>query len=240
VSLSTPSDAGTPPPGFMDIPGGWAERTVQIANYTFDLVAPADPVEFLHQLDESSAAHVADPYWSAIWSAAPALAQRVARHAWSSGTRALELGCGVGLVGLAALASGVSVTFSDYIPTAVELARENARRNGFSAAGLHLDWRDPPTINPFPLVLASDVLYETQMHADLLSTLDRVLSDDGECWIGDPLRMAATEFATLALSRGYHVTLDRANPEGISASDQENFQMLVLRRQILRRQEVAG
>ena len=187
----------------------------------------ADPVEFLNQLDESADAHVADPYWSAIWSAAPTLAECVARHRWPSGTSALELGCGVGL---AALAAGVSVTFSDYVALAVSVALENARRNGFPAAsGLPLDWRDPPTLKPFPLVLASDVLYEKQLHADLLVTLDRVLAADGECWIGDPVRSAATDFAKLARQRGYHVTIDRDDASRQPADNPSSFQLLILR-----------
>ena len=192
---------------------------------------PADPDEFLNQLDETAVAHVADPYWAAIWAAAPSLAECVCRHKWPQGSRALELGCGVGLVGLAALAAGLSITFSDYLELAVELAVENARRNGFARAdGLVLDWRDPPTLKPFPLVLASDVLYETERHSDLLATLDRVLADDGQCWIGDPVRAAAMNFVALARERGYDVTLEREVAGSPGTKHPAKFQLLVLRR----------
>ena len=230
MTSSSPTGLGTEPLGSPGIPGGWAELTQVIGNHCFELLVPADPDEFLNQLDESADVHVADPNWSAIWSAAPTLAECVVRRCWPSGTSALELGCGVGLVGLAALAAGVSVTFSDYVPLAVSVARENARRNGFPAAtGLPLDWRDPPTLKPFPLVLASDVLYEKQLHADLLTTLDRVLAADGECWIGDPARSAATDFAKLARRRGYHVTIDRDEPGKPPADNPADFQLLILR-----------
>ena len=231
VPLSNGQEPAHHPIGSLEIPGGWSERTQAVGRHRFQLLVPADPVEFLNQLDESAAPHVADPYWAAIWSAAPVLAERVARHPWPSGTAALELGCGVGLTGLAALAVGMPVTFSDYIEPAVALALENARRNGFpSASGLMLDWRDPPVIQPFSLVLASDVLYEEQFHADLITTLDRVLAADGECWIGDPQRSAAGDFAELARQRGYDVAIDCDDRAAESATSDSGFQLLILRR----------
>jgi predicted nicotinamide N-methyase len=230
LTPSSPTWLGTNPLESLGIPGGWSERKQVIGNHCFELLAPADPVEFLNQLDESAAAHVADPYWAAIWSAAPALAECVARKRWPPDASALELGCGVGLAGLAALAAGISVTFSDYIPLAVSLAVENAHRNGFTTAtGLHLDWTDPPTLKPFPLVLASDVLYEKQLHANLLTTLDVVLSTDGECWIGDPLRSSATDFARLARQRGYDVTIDGGDAGRSDTDSEAGFQLLILR-----------
>jgi len=237
----------------LDIPGGWAERTEVVGQHTFNLLAPADPNEFLNQLDENSDHHVADPYWSAIWSTAPKLAERILRHPWSDGTSALELGCGVGLAGLAALAVGVHVTFSDYIAPAVAVALENARLNGFSpmAAGAYVDWRNPPRGQTYSLVLGSDVLYEHELHVDLITTLDHVLADDGECWIGDPMRASADDFAQLARRRGYHVVIDRnvarreqvhgeghgeddigvvADREFVTGHFDPTFQLLILRR----------
>lgn len=232
---SSPSEAQPDSLGSLEIPGGWAERTERIGGFTLDLLAPADPDAFLNCLEEAAtganAAHLTDPYWSAIWSAAPALAERVARQEWPAGTAALELGCGVGLVGLAALAAGMTVTFSDYIPAAISLALENARRNGFSARarGLHLDWRDPPLVEPYSWVLAADVLYEKGLHEDLLGTLDRVLTVDGQCWIGDPGRSAATDFAAAARRRGFEVSVD-SGEGGMAASGRAAFQLLTLRR----------
>jgi predicted nicotinamide N-methyase len=236
MTASSPTGQGTESLGSLKIPGGWTVRTQVIGDHSFDLLLPADPYEFLNQLDESTDPDLADPFWAAIWSAAPALAERVVGKCWPPGMSALELGCGVGLPGLGALAAGMSVTFSDYIPLAVRLALENAHRNGFSAAtGFQLDWHKPPAVKPFPLVLASDVLYEQQLHADLLTTLDRVLAPDGECWIGDPLRSAATDFARLARQRGYHVTIDRddtgRDDTGRALADNQlGFQLLILRR----------
>ena len=57
----------------------------------------------------------------------------------------MEIGCGLGLPGIAALSKGLRVTFSDYDPLALRFAADNARANGFTDFKvLQLDWRHPP------------------------------------------------------------------------------------------------
>ncbi|MEO2047800.1 MAG: hypothetical protein ABGX16_14655 [Pirellulales bacterium] len=92
MSASSPSWLGTKPLESLGIPGGWSERKQVIGNHCFNLLAPADPVEFLNQLDESADVHVADPYWAAIWSASPGLAECVARKRWPADTSNENLG----------------------------------------------------------------------------------------------------------------------------------------------------
>src|SRR5512145_2718169 len=113
----------------LEIPGGWSERTVVVGPHDFKLLLPAEPDAFLEHLEDLATTgepHLADPYWAKLWPAAINLAATLVRRPFPPGTRVLELGCGSGLVGLAALASGCDVTFSDYVPKAVELALENA------------------------------------------------------------------------------------------------------------------
>ena len=119
----------------------------------------------------------------------------------------LELGCGSGLVGLAALAAGYDVTFSDYVPQAVELALENAARNGFpQARGLVFDWRKPPRVQ-FPWILAADVTYDRTNLGPLLDTVESMLAPGGEAWFGDAGRGPAAEFLKSARDRGWSVSL---------------------------------
>ena len=54
--------------------------------------------------------------------------------------------------------------------------------------------------------------------------------DVGQCWIGDPLRSAASDFAKLARERGYHVTIDCGDAGPRTAGNRSNFQLLILRR----------
>ncbi|MCI0357525.1 MAG: protein N-lysine methyltransferase family protein [Planctomycetaceae bacterium] len=212
----------------LAIPGGWTEREVTVGSHTFRLLTPADPDEFLNHLAEpadTSQPHLADPYWAKLWPAATFLAEIILREAWPQagpkskvqgpmsdfglwtldfGPACLELGCGSGL---AALAAGYDVTFSDYVPQAVQLAIENAARNGFPGAkGLVLDWRQPPD-RQFPLIVAADVTYDRANIEPLLWTIERMLAPGGEAWLGDAGRGPAAEFLQLAQDRGWSVSL---------------------------------
>src|SRR5262245_61172912 len=114
------------------------------------------------------------------------------------GIHALEIGAGIALTGLAALARGLSVTFSDYDQQAIDLALFNARQNGLEqrAAGLLLDWRRPID-RQFPVIFGCDVIYEKQNHGPILGLLENMLAKDGECWITDPGRHQADAFLEL-------------------------------------------
>ncbi|HEX4590279.1 MAG TPA: class I SAM-dependent methyltransferase, partial [Gemmataceae bacterium] len=100
----------------------------------------------------------------------------------SSVPLALEVGCGLGLPGIAALARGLRVIFSDYDATAVRFAAANARLNGFvNFAELVFDWRDPPADLRVDVVLASDLTYEARHVEPLVALVERVLNPGGLC-----------------------------------------------------------
>lgn len=146
------------------------------------------------------------PYWAELWPAALMLGEAIAGHDWPPATDVLEVGCGLGLSGIVALALGLKVTFSDYDATALEFARRNAIANGYG--GFHtllLDWRYPPQDRQFSLVLGADVIYEARNIQPLLGLLDRVLTNTGECWLADPDRPHRQEFYQAAQQRGWHI-----------------------------------
>ena len=136
------------------------------------------------------------PYWATIWPSAVALAERVLRGPRLDGRRVLDLGCGLGLVGLAALERGAHVTFIDWEDSAVRLALASARANGHGARadGESADWRVPPPHRPFDLVLGADVLYEARNGPAVARFLADHVAADGEAWIADPGRLHAKEF----------------------------------------------
>ncbi|MHB8866381.1 MAG: class I SAM-dependent methyltransferase [Pirellulaceae bacterium] len=228
-----------PVPGgsrLFDIPGGWQACTLDVCGVSLRMMIPADPESVLD-------AHVAavtasgspdedefpDPYWATIWSAATPTAEAVMGADWPPQATVLELGCGVGLVGLAALVRGWHVTFSDNSPHAVRLALENARQNGFPhAGGMLLDWHRPPTAS-YDVMLASDVLYQRANHACLLQTIDQLMAPQGICWIGDPGRLVARKFLQAAGERFRVQLFDRDGHE-FGVPHVGEFQRFVLRR----------
>ena len=135
------------------------------------------------------------PYSGVLWRSGVALAREVAQ-ASLGGVRVVELGCGMGVPSLAAARVGATVLATDEDPYALELLERNARENGLGDAveTARVEWAAADALvarGPFDLVLASDVLYELESVALLLSLLPR-LSD--EIWLADPDRHMAGGF----------------------------------------------
>lgn len=132
------------------------------------------------------------PYWAELWPSARMLAKTLWKEELPPGQQALEIGCGLGLVGIIALAKGLQVTFSDYDATALEFAATNARLNGFTNFNtIQIDWRDVPGGLSFPWVFASDLIYEIRNVEPLVGMIAKVLEPGGTCLLTDQDRAPA-------------------------------------------------
>jgi len=215
----------------QSIPGGWSEHELLLGDRPLRILLPAQPDEFLEQLEQTTdAAQEADPYWAELWPASLPMARLIHESSWPNHLRAIELGCGIGVAGLAALLAGLDVTFTDRVELAVATAVENAHRNGFTnARGFVLDWAQPAE-QPFPIILASDVLYDRELHAPLLHAIKSLLADGGECWIGDPGRSATEVFLEQARFTGWKLRM--LDEEGRDATSLElgEFRLFVLQK----------
>jgi predicted nicotinamide N-methyase len=130
------------------------------------------------------------PYWADLWPAARMLAKAVLAEPWVPGVEALEVGCGLGLPGIAGLSKGLRVVFSDYDATALRFAADNARLNGWhNFRLLQMDWRCPPADLRVPVVLASDLIYELRNVAPIVALIKRVLAPGGLCLLTDQDRV---------------------------------------------------
>lgn len=178
----------------LDALGPLVREQVIVESRTFVIARPSESDRLLDHPSVRSA-FAADeymPYWADLWPAARMLAKAVLRETWTPRQRALEVGCGLGLPGIAALAKGLRVTFSDYDATALRFAGDNARGNGFDSFDtLQMDWRCPPERLQFPIVLASDVIYEKRNVASLVALLQKMLEPGGVCLLTDQDRVAS-------------------------------------------------
>lgn len=217
-----------------DIPGGWTTRCIEAAGRSFQITLPASPDAFLEDRAVLEASRRDDymPYWPYLWPAALPMGEAVARADWPAGAEVLEIGAGIGWVGLVALSRGYRVTITDYQATAVELALFNARANGFAdARGEVLDWRQPAD-RRYPVIVGCDVLYEVRNHAPILDLLDRMLEPRGAAWFGDAGRQHASPFIREAMERGYSVALRDERGAQLAEARVGAFQLLVLKRRI--------
>jgi len=159
------------------------------------------------------------PYWATPWPSALALADVVLGDPRGlAGRRVLDLGCGLGLVGMAALARGARVTFLDWEADAVALAVASAWAAGFgSVEGVVADWRSPPPMAVFDRVLGADVLYEARNGPAVARFLAGHVGPEGEAWVADPGRLHAERFPDDLGAAGLGLVERRALPPAAEA-----------------------
>ena len=176
------------------------EHVVPLEGRDLRLLGPRDAEALL---DEEAFEHEEFlPYWAELWPSALALARAVARRPLT-GRRTIELGCGLGLPAIAAARAGGHVLATDWSPGAIAMTERNAERNGVTLAVALFRWdADPRELGaPWPLVLASDVLYERRNVDPLLELLPRLCAAAGEVWLADPGRAPAAGFLERAAER---------------------------------------
>ena len=145
------------------------------------------------------------PYWAELWASAIALAHDVSMRALR-GRPTLELGCGLGLPSIAAALAGGRVLATDWSPDAVLATAANAERNGVDLETLRCAWAEPQPLlarAPWPLVIASDVLYEQRNVDELLELLPRLVDEKGLVLLADPGRVPAERFLRAAEEGGW-------------------------------------
>lgn len=145
------------------------------------------------------------PYWAELWPTAWAMAQWFCRaeepipKGWTS-----ELGCGLGLVGIALAQLGWRVEATDFVEDALIFAAHNARCNrvGHAHRVAYLDWRNPVG-TPCECLVGSDILYEKKNHRYLERVLHALLLPGGRFYLGDPQRKDAAAFVSRLVAQGY-------------------------------------
>jgi predicted nicotinamide N-methyase len=185
-------------------------ETVNVAGHVLSIRSVRDTNALLDMIDpETFMDDERLPYWAELWPSAIALARWVFSYPGLKERRVLELGCGLGLAGIAAAKAGARVTMTDYDEDALMFARFNASLNlGEAASGRSMDvalmdWRSPSVGKDFEVVIGSDILYERRHHDWVLDALPRLLAPSGVALLTDPGRETGRVFADAARNRGY-------------------------------------
>jgi predicted nicotinamide N-methyase len=195
------------------------EETVVVGGRPLRLLRPRDGDAVLDELlAEDDPDEDRLPFWTQLWPSGTALAQAIAARPLA-GRRVLELGCGLGLVGVTAARAGATVTVVDRSPEAIAFATLNAERNGVTLQAAVRAFDQPRRLlaeAPWDLVLAADVLYEQRNVPVLLWLLPRLVAQDGEVWLADPGRPMLSRFLSGAEATGWRRAQVAAGPDTVT------------------------
>jgi len=189
--------------------------------WVFEIAGVKDAADLLDQPDFAKRFVEDDlaPYGLELWPAARMLAEHVVRGEPGAGRSAIELGCGLALVSVAAALSGWRILATDNDQTSLRFAEYNAGKNNAEIVGFELlDWNHPreavlPLLQGrrFDRVFAADVLYQLVDHAPILRCIDQLLAPDGVAVVADPNRGVADRFETTARDHGFIVEIEPAS-----------------------------
>jgi len=151
------------------------------------------------------------PYWAEIWPAGIGLARYLVAHpierdeGVSLPRGVMDLGCGLGLVGITAAKMGARVVMCDYERDALAFARYSAGLNGVAERMTfrQMDWRCPDLEGTFRTIMGSDILYERKDHDYLEAFVERFLEPGGLLLMSDPDRKLGETFVARLRDKGY-------------------------------------
>ncbi len=186
------------------------QSTIKIDSGEYRIISVRDMDELLDRLirmnpEEIEVKDERLPYWAEIWPASLAMCNFLNRQAiLGKGQKVLELGCGLGLVGMVAARQGADVLLTDYQPDALRFAELNWLLNIGEAPATHLmDWRNPDLSGKFDIILASDVAYEKRFFWPLIDTFRDLLNPGGHIYLSEPNRTIARRFFEMLKDDGF-------------------------------------
>jgi predicted nicotinamide N-methyase len=167
-----------------------------------DLEARVDAQELLRNRSGAE-----PPYWALVWIGARAVAARMLETPPARGSKVLDLGCGLGLSGLAAGRGGAHVLFADYMDDALAFARASAIHHGLERFETrNVDFTTASLKETFDLILAADIVYQPDDYGPLVDFLDAHLADSGELLLTESLRADAKKVVGALEERGMRRT----------------------------------
>lgn len=164
------------------------------------------------------------PYWAELWessvglgwflaeqwahcgggqSAVAGLARRRLREGGGGAVRAMDLGCGMGLAGVAAARLGLEVLFADIETAALLFARLNSLGDQGRCRARKVNWQKDRLGERFDLILGADIVYDRSQWQFLDPFFRAHLAPGGCILLGEPGRLSGEEFMGWITSGGW-------------------------------------
>ena len=152
--------------------------------------------EHLAELIELKAAGLMDlPYWAKVWDSSLLLAYFLGRQPVVLGRRMLEIGAGLGIVGIYAALCGHQVTITDVNEDALQFARANVLLNHVQHVEVNkLDWNDSTFEETYDVIVGSEIVYDRESYPALVEFLRRSLAPGGIIFLAKNAGLHAPNF----------------------------------------------
>jgi len=196
---------------------------VTIAGQTMTLFQPRALDRFIDSRDVMAGF----PLWAKIWEASAVLAGYLVSLPVDPGKQMLEIGCGLGLAGIAAAKAGHRVTMTEIDADAINFARANALANGCPGITVEsLDWNTPALKGRYDYIVGSETMYKSGDIDALELLFDRYLNPGGTIILGTKVRSTGVDFWQ-RMRHGYDIRVLKQKLR----SDQGEEYMLLFRLQ---------
>ncbi len=164
---------------------------VTINGQTLKLFTPASIDRFINPDDMMDNF----PLWAKIWEASGVLASYLAGMPPNPMKTMLEIGCGLGMVGIAVARAGHRITMTELNPDALNFARANALANDCPQIAIErLDWNAPQLDGRFDTIVGSETVYKTEDIDGLEALFDRYLNPGGTIILAEGVRRTGVDF----------------------------------------------
>jgi predicted nicotinamide N-methyase len=185
-------------------------ETIGINGRRFKLFVPRHLERFI-----DGEASVRDfPLWAKIWRASWVLADHLARMPAREDQTLLEIGAGLGLVGIVAAGFGHRVTLTEHNPDALAFARANAALNRSPGIEVRpLNWHHPAMGRTFDTIVGSEVIYHPEDIVPLRKVFQQCLKSAGRIILAMEFRQTLTAFFD-QMSDTYKISMMRKRLRG--------------------------
>lgn len=151
----------------------------------------------------------------------------------------LEIGCGLGLVGIVAASFGHRVTLTENSPDALAFVHANAARNlSETPARVHirkLDWNHPDLKYTFDLIVGSEVIYSEKDYDPIFRLFKALLKEGGEVILAEGLRKSSVHFF-----REMSQHFEMAAQKKIIRTPEEEFRIILCRMKFKDRRRISA
>lgn len=153
------------------------------------------------------------PYWAELWDSALGLAQYLEEKSAAmqflmplkQRKTVLDLGCGMGFVGMVAAALGAQVLLADLEPDALLFAQLNTLPWAAQTRTRRLNWQTDRLDETFDIIFGADVLYDRSQWDHLEPFFRAHLRPGGWVLLGEPGRQTGELFPQWIASHGWNL-----------------------------------